>query len=81
MSQLEFTIEAETLAARCRGSRIAACSQRTNRTEFAQLVVGEGVFAALWLLVDTGLLGYMAPELYVDRVLSRAVFTGKMFWP
>ena len=31
--------------------------------EFAQLVVGEGVFAALWLLVDTGLLEYIVPEL------------------
>lgn len=64
VSQLEFTIEAETLAALGAGAaglqRVA--KERIGR-EFAQLVVGEGVFEALWLLVDTGLLEYIVPEL------------------
>lgn len=64
VSQLRFDIEADTLAALCEGAsglrRVA--KERIGR-ELACLVVGEDVLPALWLLRDTGLMEYTAPEL------------------
>ena len=35
--------------------------------ELSRLVTGSGVFQALWLLVDTGLMNYIIPELLTGQ--------------
>ena len=64
VAQLEFTVERDTLAAiKAEATGLQLVANERVGAELARLVVGPGVFRALRLLVNTGLMNHIIPEL------------------
>lgn len=68
VSQLGFQLEAKTAAAlRAEGERLSAVAPERRGAEFSLLVTGQGVRTALTVLVESGLMRHLIPELLAGR--------------
>jgi tRNA nucleotidyltransferase/poly(A) polymerase len=66
-AQLDFSVEADTVAAMAHGAhRILTVARERWMAELDRLLVGPGAIGALRLLADTGLLRYLLPELQLQ---------------
>lgn len=71
-SQLGFGIDAATVAGMSSGAdHILRVARERRAAELDKLLVGQGVSKGLCVLADTGLLGYLLPELALQAALPR----------
>lgn len=72
VSQLGFQVEEGTLNALCGESeRLAAVAAERRGYEFSLLITGANVRSALFLLVETGLMRFIVPELLKGKDLKQ----------